>query len=368
MKTLFLVFVLLLPGASYAQERQALNILFFGNSLTGVNQVYNLVADVSQVAGNTRPVVFAQILNGKTLSDHLKHSGTMSKITQSLPANETWDFVVIQEQSYKPSTVGMPNVFRKDAVALFDLVLAHSPNVYGIMFENWARNEGGWPYPPYVKIADMMADIRAATSLARDDIHLNTGKPNAGVAPIGSAWENFDWQGLHTSDRVHATKKGSLLAALVIYRRIYLDDTSDITAAQASGLINKLGLSPKDWTDLTQVADITDEAPAPMTYLYVIGHNKPGGAIKLKVTGEVNASPVGVWLGSGKLNTPLVSDFGLWHLLFPVAGPVLLPPIPSDNSIVFKATLPPSPPGPYIAHLQALVGKVLSNYYLLEVE
>jgi hypothetical protein len=369
--TTFLFITFLIPCA-LSEERSdpPLNLLFFGNSLTGVNDVPTLVSDVADAAGQTPPVVFAQILNGKTLSDHLSHSGTNVIIQNALPPEETWDFTVLQEQSYKPSAAGQPMAFRNDAVALFDKVRAHSPEVFGVLFENWPRDEGGWPYGTYFYFekADMLADIRNATTLAREDIFEHVGNPQAGVAPIGSAWENNGWNNLHLPDRVHATPRGSLLAALVIYGRIYLDDTSDIPASQAASILAKLNLTEAEWSELTLSADSADELPSPHHHLFALGEKIPGTKVKMVFTGPVGASPVGLWLSAGLIDPPMTSSFGPWHLLLPAAGPILLSPIPDDNTLAFKANLPSSPPGPWTVYMQALIGELFTNPYALDVK
>ena len=361
--------LILLPLAGASEpEARPLNIIFFGNSLTAGNSVPQLVAAVAMTAGQAGPQVFSQTPGGATLGDHLKNPGTDILITQSLPPGEVWDFAVIQEQSYKPSAVGTPNEFRKDAVDLFDRVRAHSPNAVCTLFENWARNEGGWPYPPYFKIADMLADIRNSTALARDDINAHAGGAVAQIAPIGSAWEFNGWNQLHQPDRVHATARGSLLASLVIYRRIYVDDTNDIPASSASALLNHLGLTAVEWTELTTAADAVDELPAPLVHIYCTGNFVPGGELKIMATGPAGATPVAFWFSPSLRAQPWPTVYGDFFLAPPLRGPIDMGVMASHNKVAYTTTVPLSPPGPYTVHLQALSGAQLTyNSFRLDV-
>jgi len=364
-----LALVLLLPaGEASEPDADPLNLVFFGNSLTSVNNVPAIVTAVAVAAGQTLPQVFVQTFGGATLSTHLNSSSTDILINQSLPPGETWDFAVLQEQSYMPSQVGAPAAFRDDAVALFDRVRAHSPDAVCTLFENWARDEGGWPYPPYFKIADMLYDIRVNTALARDDIDAHVGATAAHVAPIGSAWEHNGWNNLHSPDRVHATPRGSLLAGLVIYRRIYLDDTSDIPAANAAALLAGLGLTASDWSELTATADAVNELPAPLVHVYATGDFQPGGEVTIRATGPVGTTPMMFWYSSSLLANPWPSLYGDWFLMPPLSGPFDMGTTGGQNKATFKANAPPSPPGPYTVYLQSLSGTVVTdNFFQLGV-
>lgn len=82
--------------------------------------------------------------------------------------------------------------------------------------------------------------------------------------------------------------------------------------------------------------------------------------------GEPATWPVGLFIGSGVMETPLQHKWGEFYLespwfLYPLVA------IPSEGVLVIPASLP-STAAPYDIPMQALVGEELSNLFVLEVE
>jgi len=103
------------------------------------------------------------------------------------------------------------------------------------------------------------------------------------------------------------------------------------------------------------------------TSLFYGGDALAGNTIEIRLFGPDGADPVGLWVGSGLLEQPLVSIWGNWYLQFPVIGPIVFPPIPSAGEHVFPVTIPATPPGPYDLLIQALIGSELTNACVLTV-
>jgi hypothetical protein len=78
------------------------------------------------------------------------------------------------------------------------------------------------------------------------------------------------------------------------------------------------------------------------THLYYTGDATPNGDIELKFTDIPGTAPVGFWVGSVILQTPLPTPYGDWWNLwwldfsFPTAGPIVLAPIPSNGVRFFR--------------------------------
>ncbi|MHC4942791.1 MAG: hypothetical protein ACYTG7_07195 [Planctomycetota bacterium] len=105
------------------------------------------------------------------------------------------------------------------------------------------------------------------------------------------------------------------------------------------------------------------------THLYVTGDKSPGGSIQGKLVGLPGTSSVGLFFGSGILETPLPTAWGGFHLQAPWC---LIPlfPIPADGVLKLPALIPHTPPAPYDLPLQALIGlspDSLTNLEVLEV-
>ena len=136
------------PPPVIPPPEHAHNILFFGNSFTAYNNLPSIVADLAVADGHVRPNVYAQTTSGWSLADHLANlaaDGANNIIVHSLPVGVTWDDVIIQDFSTRPTDVstapvnGNQAAFRADAGAILRQVHAHSPGVHAVFFETWAR-------------------------------------------------------------------------------------------------------------------------------------------------------------------------------------------------------------------------------------
>jgi predicted outer membrane repeat protein len=102
-------------------------------------------------------------------------------------------------------------------------------------------------------------------------------------------------------------------------------------------------------------------------HLNVGGDAVPGGDVWIRITGWPFAGPVGLFYGTGVMDSPLSTQWGDWFLVPPVYGPLLLGSVPANGIITLQGKLPSAPPGPYDISLQALVDNVLTNCEVLYV-
>jgi hypothetical protein len=105
------------------------------------------------------------------------------------------------------------------------------------------------------------------------------------------------------------------------------------------------------------------------THLYYTGDATPGGAIAGKLVGWPASAPVGLFLGSGLLDPPNPTAWGLFHLQAPW---LLIPlvPMPASGILTLPASIPASPAAPYDLPMQALIGldpDSLTNPCVLQV-
>jgi hypothetical protein len=130
------------------------------------------------------------------------------------------------------------------------------------------------------------------------------------------------------------------------------------------------GLPDVDFEDDPRIVDGNTDMGADEFYvhLYYTGEAHAGGDVKIKITGTPLASPVFLWLGSGKLDPPFPSPYGDWLLAFPVLLTLNLNQMPSPGgALVLPFTIPLDVPTPIQLHLQALVGDHLSNLCVLAI-
>ena len=109
-----------------------MKILFLGNSFTFYHDLPDMAAEILQaeVKGNLR--------GGAYLHQHIDPSDELCAITRKLLTEETWDYVVLQDQSQGPIT--NPEEFSDAVAALSDM--ARAAGATPVLYETWAYEEG----------------------------------------------------------------------------------------------------------------------------------------------------------------------------------------------------------------------------------
>ena len=245
----------------------AKNLLFIGNSFTAYNNLPSLVSTLAVAEGHAQPNIFTEAIPSWTLTDHLKKlaaDGAGNVIDHSLPAGATWDAAIIQDLSTRPSSVtsapinGDPAGFRADAATLFKKIHANSANARDVLFETWARGAANPFYPgSYPNPGAMQTDVLAQYDGAAWDANHAYGPGIAKVAYVGEAWrrDQFAADLYSGPDQYHPSQKGSVLAALVLYRTIYQEPTAIIPLAKVATFLATEGLTSLAWQQLTAIAD-----------------------------------------------------------------------------------------------------------------
>lgn len=239
------------------------DILWYGNSFTNATccgstrSVPNIFRDIAVAAGRPAPVNRNAAVDGQTLQYHLTNN--TSVITTGIAAGNQWEHVVLQDFSTWPTHIGNLPQHLSSSLALYQKVALHSPNVVPIMYETWARGYGNafyvgvnpsFPGGPM----QMQQELRDGYQLSTANINTSVGSALAKVAPAGDAWKLANFPANFYGDGTyHASNRGSLLNALVLYGTIYGDPTtSDINL---SSLLTTLNLSTADGVLLTGLAD-----------------------------------------------------------------------------------------------------------------
>ena len=196
---------------------QVTQLLFIGNSYTGVNNLPQLFSDLSLSLGDS---VFVDTYNpgGYTFEMHAVDANTIAKIN-----SRSWDFVVLQEQSQRPSFP--PAQVAQDvypyARQLDSLILLNNPCTETVFYMTWGRKYGDQGncafWPPVCTFLGMQEELRNSyVQMANDNAAL--------VAPVGRAWQSSWTQdssiNLWSSDNSHPSIEGSYLAACVFYETI----------------------------------------------------------------------------------------------------------------------------------------------------
>ena len=215
MRNLFFCIVLFFANFTYAQS---FDVLFIGNSYTYYNNLPEMISNIANDLGDT--VNYDQNTPGGTsLYAHSQNQTTINKINQ-----QNWDFVVLQDQSQRPSL--SPSYVAASvypyATQLVNIINSNYLCSEPVFYMTWGRKYGDQTncqsYPPVCTFLGMQERLR--------DSYLTMGLDNnASVSPVGVAFKNSisldSTIDLYTSDNSHPSIYGSYLAACTFYSTIF---------------------------------------------------------------------------------------------------------------------------------------------------
>ena len=182
---------------SFAQTK---NVLFLGNSYTGVNNLPLLTYNLALSLGDTINYD-SNIPGGYTYEGHSTNTTSLSKVAQG-----DWDFVILQEQSQKPSFP--PSQVATEvypyAQILVDSVKSANACAEPLFYMTWGRKNGDASncgfYPPLCTYDGMQARLRESYM----EMSINN---DCSVSPVGAAWkyvrDNYQTIELYSADESH---------------------------------------------------------------------------------------------------------------------------------------------------------------------
>ena len=245
------------------------NVLFVGNSFTfgaeapmvvlygGVPKLFEAIAR----AKGKEVTAWSVVGPGKDFAWHLKQPATANAL-----AARTWNWVVLQDYSTRPTHVGDIPGFLRDGATFSDRIAVASPHAGIILYETWARPAvfyTGAPGHDFTGAQQMMAELH--NSYAQLAANLAKSNPNreVRVAQVGTAFARTGDEdpmiNLNAKDDHHSTKEGYYLAALVIYETIYHDSAKGAPTSFMHGLLQ---YPPDVAAKLQAVADEIAATPA----------------------------------------------------------------------------------------------------------
>lgn len=217
----YLLFILSIPLFLGAQTR----VLFLGNSYTAVNDLPGMFDSLSTNGAET--VVTSSVTpGGFTFQQHVSNAASLAALAQP------WDFIVLQEQSQRPSF--SPTQVASDvypyAEQLDSMAALSDSCTRTVFYMTWGRKNGDAmncpSYPPVCTYAGMQQRLRDSyLQMANDN--------NAIVAPAGVAWQQSILQNptlnLYDPDESHPNLEGTYLTACVMYATIFQKDPALLT-------------------------------------------------------------------------------------------------------------------------------------------
>jgi len=243
MKKILFIAVLLFGNFTYSQLSK--NVLFLGNSYTGVNNLPQLTADLAVSAGDNLSFD-SNTPGGYTFSGHSTNATSLQKIQAG-----NWDFVVLQEQSQLPSfPIGQVQTACFPYATILDSIIREYNSCAETMFYmTWGRETGdaqncaSWPPVCTYNGMDSLLRLRYE-QMAIDN--------QAILSPVGALWhyirQNNPLLQLYASDGSHPNAAGSYAAACSFYSTIFRKDPTLIT--------DNYGLSATDALTIRNAAKI----------------------------------------------------------------------------------------------------------------
>ena len=237
-----LVLILLAMPLSAQVPRR---LLFVGNSLTYTNDLPGTVAAIAVSVGDDVSVASATGPN-LALIDHL----TGATDAASRIAAGGWDFVILQQG---PTTIAMC----RDSLVLWTR-----------MFDSLAKRAGArtalimpWPRAGEPEQSAVVRESFALAARAVDGVFI----------PAGDAWrralEADPAIGIYGPDGYHPSPRGTWLAALATYERLFGRDARTIVAPASLGLApadaRLLGSTAHEAVRAAERAPSPGEPPAP---------------------------------------------------------------------------------------------------------
>ena len=221
-------------STSFAQTK---NVLFLGNSYTGVNNLPLLTYNLALSLGDTINYD-SNTPGGYTYQGHATNATSLAKIAQG-----NWDFVVLQEQSQKPSFP--PSQVATEvypyAQILVDSIKSANACAEPLFYMTWGRKNGDAgncaSYPPLCTYDGMQGRLRESyMEMSADN--------DCSVSPVGATWkyirDNYPTIELYSADESHPSINGSYLAACVHYASMFRESPvgasfiSAVTAVDAA--------------------------------------------------------------------------------------------------------------------------------------
>jgi len=206
-----IVFVLSLVVLASADD--SLRVLFIGNSHTYVNDLPGLFSGLSE-AGDKLVRTDASTFGGYSLEDHTKTQATLDKISQ-----DSWSYVVLQEQSVVPTIHYWRYYSMYPAARLLDsLIQLQGARTAFYMTWGW-KNGGSHAYgdswsPDFHDYFEMQESVRVAYEGVANEL-------SSTLVPVGQAFvlarRTDSLVDLWQADSCHATLEGTYLGACVFY-------------------------------------------------------------------------------------------------------------------------------------------------------
>lgn len=273
MKYINKIVILLFLVSAFSVQGQGIKrrVLFLGNSYTYENNLPHMIAQMALSVGDT--LLFdSRLVGGYTLEDHSNDPISLNKI-----ASNQWDYIVLQEQSQRPSFIN-PNGFLIGFMNLSDYIQEKQSCAQVTAFMTWGYKDGdlaNCPTHPNVCTYSGMQQLITTRYLSIAETN------QAEVTPVGVVWkyirDNYPSLSLYQSDGSHPSLIGSYIAACCFYTSIFHKNPIFIT--------NHQGL---DNSTANLIKSVTKQLVYDQMTQWYIGKYVPDSYFSFRVENEQN--------------------------------------------------------------------------------
>lgn len=231
LRTVTLSIIACLLSASVATAKNV-KVLFIGNSYVYTNDLPLIIKNMATASGDNM-TYSSNIPGGATFQDHTGNTTTLSLLAQG-----GWDFVVLQEQSQRPSFSDgqVASQVYPYARTLDSLVHVYSPCAKTVFYMTWGRKNGDASncavWPPICTYAGMDSLLQLRYGIMADN-------NNAWLSPVAKVWRRLRTQNpsieLYNPDESHPSEAGSFAAACSFYSIFFGKDPAANTYAYTLG-------------------------------------------------------------------------------------------------------------------------------------
>ncbi len=266
---------------------------FLGNSYTSVNNLPAIVDSLANHNGNDL-VKDANTPGGYTFEGHTANAISLNKISSN-----TWDYVILQEQSQRPSfpSVQVAADVYPYAEILSDSIRSANECAIPLFYNTWGRRSGDPQWDSINTFVKMNNRLYAAYSYMAEN---NRGM----LAPVGIGFRHVfedaappvSFTSLYAGDGSHPSIFGSYLTACIFYNVIFEESPvgntyvpNGISIAQSSYLqdvafhvVNEVDsvkidyagpLSDFSFTQVGSFVNFTSQSTSAVSYHWDFGDN-----------------------------------------------------------------------------------------------
>jgi hypothetical protein len=193
-------------------SEDALRVLFIGNSLTSVNDMPTMIAELADAAGEEHEFApSAELKGGTSLLEHLELGKVQKRISDEGP----WHAVVLQEQGGRAGDeLELMKSYTLPAIQKLQ-VLISAAGTQPVLFEPYARRGGYSAGDSYEAMQDR---IRANYALLTRELDIP-------AVPVGEIWRAARLRRptlqLWNNDGMHPSPAGAYLVACAFYAYFY---------------------------------------------------------------------------------------------------------------------------------------------------